>query len=76
MLQKWFIFAYYCEFLNQLKLAFRLIISKFLLVSSINYLDKFDLNFLSFGISEEFRAIQIFVLIKFWLFVLWILIYA
>jgi len=45
-------------------------------VSSIKCLDRFDLNFFSFGISEEFRAIKIFVLIKFWVFVLLILIYA
>ncbi len=76
MLQKWFIFECYCNFLNPLKLAFRLIISKFLQVSLTKCLGRFDLNFFSFGISEEFRAIKIFVLIKFLVFVLMILIYA
>ena len=48
MTQKWFIFVGFCKYLNQLKLAFKLI---------IKCLDRFDLNFYRFGISEEFRAI-------------------
>ena len=51
------------KFLNQLKLAFKLTISCFCNFYKFNAW--IDLNFYRFGISGEFRAIQIFVLIKF-----------
>ena len=55
MLQNWFIFECFCKFLNQLQLAFKLIVSiwKF---RKLNAWIDFDLNFI-FGISEEFRDI-------------------